>query len=301
VAVEVERRAGRVLLQQQESRSTQRGRNMLRKIGFSRPATMIALSAAILVLPQVSLVKAWGSPAPSDDNNKIAQEVKSKLDGKQFQNVQVSIDNNGVADLTGTVDLYQYKADADKKAHKVKGVKAVRNDIEVAGGPSMSDQELQQKIQQKLATDRVGYGTNAFNAITVSVQNGEVTLGGHAYGYPDKNSALAVVSTMPGVKDVNDEIQVDPPSPMDDQIRLQVARAIYGYPSLNKYAINPANPIRISVQNGHVELYGVVDSKADKDTAYIRANGVPGVFSVKNNLQVEGQAPEQDKSQNQQK
>ncbi len=274
---------------------------MLSKIRITRPATLMVLAASFLVLPQLSVAKAWGSPAQSDDN-KIAQDVKSKLDGKQYQNVQVSVDNNGIATLSGTVDLYQYKLEADKKAHKVKGVKAVRNDIEVGGkGESMSDQQLQQKIQQKLATDRVGYGTNAFNAITVSVHNGEVTLGGHAYGYPDKNSALAVVSTMPGVKDVNDEIQVDPPSPMDDQIRLRVARAIYGFPSLNKYAINPANPIRISVQNGHVELYGVVDSKADKDAANIQANSVPGVFSVQNNLQVAGQAPEQEKSQSSQK
>ena len=77
---------------------------------------------------------------------------------------------------------------------------------------------------------------------------------------------------------------------MDDQIRMEVARAVYGYPTLNKYAIDPAKPIRISVQNGHVELYGMVDSQADKETAYIRANGVPGVFSVKNYLQVAGQA-----------
>jgi hypothetical protein len=89
---------------------------------------------------------------------------------------------------------------------------------------------------------------------------------------------------------------------MDDQTRLAVARAIYGYPTLNKYAIDPAKPIRISVQNGHVELYGVVDSKSDKDMAYIRANGVPGVFSVKNYLQVAGQPAESERpSQQQQK
>jgi hyperosmotically inducible periplasmic protein len=61
---------------------------------------------------------------------------------------------------------------------------------------------------------------------------------------------------------------------------------------LNKYAIDPAKPIRISVQNGHVALYGVVDSEADKDAAGIRANSVPGVFSVKNDLQVGGQPAE---------
>jgi osmotically-inducible protein OsmY len=79
---------------------------------------------------------------------------------------------------------------------------------------------------------------------------------------------------------------------MDDQIRLQVARAVYGFASLNRYAIDPAKPIRIAVQNGNVALYGVVDSEADKDAAGIRANGVPGVFSVKNYLQVAGQPAE---------
>ncbi len=74
--------------------------------------------------------------------------------------------------------------------------------------------------------------------------------------------------------------------------RPQEVRAVYGYPSLNKYAIDPAKPIRISVQNGNVELYGVVDTKADSDVANIRANQVPGVFSVKNHLQVATQAEE---------
>ena len=78
---------------------------------------------------------------------------------------------------------------------------------------------------------------------------------------------------------------------------MAVARAIYGYPSLNKYAIDPAKPIRISVQNGHVALYGMVDSRPTKTRPYIRANGVPGVFSVKNYLQVAGQPGENEKSQ----
>jgi hyperosmotically inducible periplasmic protein len=73
---------------------------------------------------------------------------------------------------------------------------------------------------------------------------------------------------------------------MDNQTRMAVYRAVYGYPSLNKYAIDPAQPIRITVVNGNVTLNGVVLSKADKDVAGIRANSVPGVFKVTNDLQV---------------
>jgi osmotically-inducible protein OsmY len=215
--------------------------------------------------------------------------AQAKLNKSQFKDVKVSVEN-GIATLTGTVPLYEYKRDAANRIRKVKGITAVRNEIEV-GGPSASDSDLKSKLLEKLTYDRVGYG-NAFNSISIDVQNGVVTLAGHARTDVDKDSAVSLVSTYPGVKDVVDDIEVDPTSIMDDQTRLAVARAIYGYPSLNKYAIDPAKPIRISVQNGHVELYGVVDSQGDKNTANIRANGVPGVFSVKNYLQVAGQTSE---------
>jgi osmotically-inducible protein OsmY len=207
----------------------------------------------------------------------------ARLDKKEFHDVKVSV-YQGIATLTGTVDLYAYKADAEKHVRKVKGVTAVRNLIEVAG-PSVPDQQLLDKLGEKLEYDRVFYG-NAFNAISISVQNGAVTLGGHALSYVSRDSALALVSYYPGVKDVQDEIQVDPVSMFDNRIRIQVYRAVYGYPTLNRYAIDPGKPIRISVQNGHVELYGMVDKQADKDVAFMRANAVPGVFEVKNYLQV---------------
>ena len=169
-------------------------------------------------------------------------------------------------------------------------VVSVVNDIQVPAGET-TDQQLADRIGKQLAYDRVGYG-NAFNAITVSVNNGVATLGGHALGPVAKESALNLTKRTPGVQNVVDKIQVDPLSPMDDQLRVRVARTVYGYPSLNKYAINPANPIRITVVNGHVILSGVVDNKSDKDVAGIQANTEPGVFSVTNNLQVAGQPEE---------
>jgi hyperosmotically inducible periplasmic protein len=257
----------------------------------------VILAAALLGIPQFSFAAAPGGSgaAPqAQGDNPAASDATSRLNKKEFRNVKVSVDANGIATLSGTVDLFEYKADADKRVHKAKGVTAVRNDIEVAG-PNISDAQLQSKLVEKLTYDRVGYG-NVFDAISVNVQNGVVTLGGHALDYPSKDSALGLVSTFPGVKEVADNIQVDPASPMDDGIRRAEYSAIYGYPSLNRYAIDPAKTIRISVQNGHVELDGVVDSQADKDTAGIRANGVSGVFSVKNNLQVANQPAEGQRS-----
>lgn len=187
--------------------------------------------------------------------------------------------------LTGTVDLVAAKISADQKVHHVKGVSAVRNEIQVAGA-EIPDAELQQKLQKAITYDMVGYGTTPFDAIGVQVQNGVATLSGHAYGPVDASDALAIVANTKGVKDVIDEIQVDPVSPMDDRIRIAVFRKVYGFPMLNQYAIDPAKPIRIQVANGHVTLYGTVDTEAQKDAAGIQANSVPGVFSVTNNLQV---------------
>jgi hyperosmotically inducible periplasmic protein len=252
-------------------------------------ARAAVLAGFLAILPQISFA-AGGSAAAAAEEQDTQAAARARLSKSQFKNVQVTVDTNGIATLTGTVNLYEYKADAQRRVNKAKGVSAIRNAIEVAG-PSVPDQQLRDKLLEKLTYDRVGYG-NLFNAITLSVQNGVVTLGGHARTDVDKDSAIALVSTYPGVKDVVEDIEVDPVSMMDDQTRMEVARAIYGYPSLSKYSIDPAKPIRIAVQNGHVELYGVVDSQADKDTAFLRANGVPGIFSVKNYLQVAGQPVE---------
>jgi hyperosmotically inducible protein len=224
--------------------------------------------------------------ASSPADTQIQADVTKALNNKHFANVKVDV-SDGTVTLSGTVDLYSEKEDADKKAHHRKNVAGVRNEIVVAG-PTVEDATLRDKLGEKITYDRVGYGTTAFNAITVAVQDGAVTLGGVAYGPVDKDSALSVVSNYPGVKDVIDNVEVAPPSPMDDRIRIATARAVYGYPSLNKYSIDPAKPIRITVVNGNVTLAGVVDTQADRDTAYIRANSVPGVFKVTNNLQVAG-------------
>jgi hyperosmotically inducible protein len=254
------------------------------------------LMAVVLLFAAPARTMAQGGSNVAQNDAQIQTDVMKALDNKRFKDVKASV-RNGVVTLTGTVDLYSAKLDADNRAHHRKNVKGVENQIEVAG-PAVEDATLRDKLAEKLAYDRVGYGTTAFNAFTIGVQNGVVTLGGTAYGPSDKDSAISLVQNFPGVKDVVDNIEVAPVSPMDDRIRLAEARAIYGFPQLNKYAIDPAKPIRITVVNGNVTLSGVVDSQADKDVANIRANGVSGVFKVVNNLEVVGptaEKPEKEK------
>lgn len=249
----------------------------------------LGLSCMLLLTP-LSKGLAQLAAATSANDAQIQANLTKALSNKRFSGITSTV-QDGMVTLHGTVNVYSDKEDADKRAHRVKNVAGVQNLIEI-GGPPVEDATLRNKLAEKLAYDRVGYGTTAFNALTISVKNGVVTLGGTAYGPVDRDSAVSLVENYPGVKDVVDNINVAPVSPMDDRIRLAEARAIYGAPQLNKYALDPAKPIRITVVNGNVTLSGVVDNETDKEVANIRANTVPGVFKVVNNLQVAGPAPE---------
>ena len=125
-----------------------------------------------------------------------------------------------------------------------------------------------------------------FDNISFKVDGYNVTLYGQVVRPSLKSDAENVVKHIEGVEHVDNKIEVLPPSPMDDRLRIQLFHAIYGYEPLQKYALGVQKPIRIIVTNGHVTLEGVVDNEADKNAAGIRANGVPGIFSVTNNLQV---------------
>jgi hyperosmotically inducible periplasmic protein len=125
-----------------------------------------------------------------------------------------------------------------------------------------------------------------FDNLAYKVDGYNVTLIGQVVRPVTKSDAGNAVKHIEGVERVDNQIEVLPPSPLDDRLRRQLFRAIYGYPALERYALGVQKPIRIIVKNGHVALEGVVDSEADKNLVGIRANGVPGIFSVDNHLQV---------------
>ena len=125
-----------------------------------------------------------------------------------------------------------------------------------------------------------------FDNIAYKVDGATVILLGQVVRPTTKSDAENAVKHIEGVEKVDNQIEVLPPSPMDDRIRRQLYRAIYGYPSLQRYALGVQQPIRIIVKNGNVTLEGVVDNEGDKNTAGIRAKSVPGTFTVTNNLQV---------------
>ena len=128
---------------------------------------------------------------------------------------------------------------------------------------------------------------NIFDSLAYRVDGNTVTLYGAVTRPVLKSDAERAVKHIEGVGQVVNDIKVLPLSPFDDQIRRATYRAIFGSGGLYRYAMGANPSIHIIVDNGHVTLEGVVSSQMDKNIAGIRANGVPGVFSVTNDLKVD--------------
>jgi hyperosmotically inducible periplasmic protein len=246
---------------------------------------LLKMAGSLLLVGVLGATLAAQTAAATRYDDQIQNAVTQKLEKKsQFREVKSSTED-AIVTLTGTVDLYQRKLDAAKLARKIASVQGVRNRITVAG-PNVSDRQLEQQLDRKLTFVRVGYD-NMFDYFALGVKDGVVTVAGQDRTGIGRDEALADIAGMPGVKDVVSDISVAPASPFDEDLRLRAARAIYRDPVLSKYAIDPARPIRIVVENGHLTLYGAVDSTMDKTVAGMRAGQVFGAFSVENKLVVE--------------
>jgi hyperosmotically inducible protein len=160
--------------------------------------------------------------------------------------------------------------------------------LAIAGVPMFATngslpQDLTEQVRHELVM--IPY-YNVFDDLNFRVDNGVVTLSGEVTQPVVKDDAERSVKHLAGVTQVINNIRVLPLSPMDNRIRMAEYRSIYGFGGLYRYGMGTQPSIHIIVENGHVTLVGVVDRQVDKDTANIRANLVPGVFSVTNDLRV---------------
>ena len=129
---------------------------------------------------------------------------------------------------------------------------------------------------------------SVFDNLAFKVEGSKIILVGQVVRPTLKSDAEAAVKSIEGVSSVQNDIEVLPVGPMDDQLRRALYRAIYGDPGLSRYGFQAVPSIHIIVKSGNATLEGVVDNEADKNLAGIRANSTPNVFSVKNNLVVAG-------------
>ncbi len=149
--------------------------------------------------------------------------------------------------------------------------------------PASEDERIARAVRHELVSQPY-YGM--WDWLAFRVNNGTVELVGETRALGLRRDAVNSVKRIEGVKQVVDRITELPPSAMDDEIRHRVARAIFEWGGLSRYSWSAAPGIHIIVNSGRVTLEGVVDSQSDKDAAFIRANGVSGIFQVTNNLRV---------------
>jgi len=131
---------------------------------------------------------------------------------------------------------------------------------------------------------------SVFDDLAFRMEGSTVTLMGAVVNPVLKSDAGNVTKRVAGVTNVTNNIEVLPVSPNDDQIRRAEFRAIYGDPNIaTRYGYRALPSIHIIVKNGHVVLEGIVANTFDKNLIWVKANQVPNVFSVTNNLIVESQ------------
>ena len=241
-----------------------------------------------LTIAALTLVLGSGLAVAQVSHSAVDQQIASSLQQKfsatkDLANVHPTV-MDSVVTLDGTVPSYRAELDAIHDAKGIDNVNGYISHLKVTG-PTVADSQLKSEISTRLTYDRIGMG-QTFNALTVKVDHGVVTVGGDVRDYADRDSAIDIVADTKGVKGVVDQVNVAPLSPMDDQIRLQAALRIYRNPNLSKYASDPAHPIRILVAGGRVTLAGVVNSPVDKQLAGNAVRSLPGVFSVTNDLVV---------------
>ena len=157
------------------------------------------------------------------------------------------------------------------------------------GQQSSGAQRMQERITREVRHELVMLPRlTIFDNLQYKVEGSKVTLLGQVRNAILKDEAQSAVKNIEGVEQVDNKIEVLPASGNDDRLRLAVARALFGNDSpLFRYSMGALPPIHVVVKNGHVTLEGVVDNQSDKDLATVKANGVPGVFSVENHLVVQ--------------
>jgi len=163
---------------------------------------------------------------------------------------------------------------------------AAPQDQSMAASEALSP-ESQQKLVGEVRHQLVMlpyYGV--FDNLTFGIEGRTITLNGQVVQPVTKSGAENAVKHIEGVEKVINNIEILPPSNMDNRIRQQVYNSVYSYGPLFKYSNIPVPPIHIIVRNARITLEGVVDSESDKSYAGVRANMVPGTFGVTNNLRV---------------
>ena len=246
----------------------------IKKIRGSALIIAMVLLATMVIMPSVAR-------ADKQTDKAVQTVIEKRLEDHGIKNVNVTV-NDGAITLTGEVATIAEKMKAEKDARKVGEKYGIANNITVKP-VKMSDQELLDKVVE-MVKKNVFY--SIYDWVTIGVTNGVVTLSGWVYEPWHKPLFLHQVQKVPGITEIQNNIQVLPVSLYDDQIRRQAARIIYDSDDFEPYSniMNP--PVHIIVDQGKVTLEGFVTSQYQKDLADNLITVNTNALQVMNNLQV---------------
>jgi hyperosmotically inducible protein len=215
----------------------------------------------------------------------VVAEVQDHLfHAHVFQHGQVQVTfQGGVATLTGAVDSYGVKLDAEHAARKQEDVTQVVNQIRVD-----TDDVRPLQIVTQARKEIVTYPFyTIFDWIVLEVQGNDLIVSGQVTDPFKKTDIGNFLAHVRGVADLKNNLQVLPVSDYDSGLRIAIARAIYGDPYFVNYADQALPSIHIIVDNGNVTLEGVVNSEVDRAKAQEDARFAATFFSLTNKLRVE--------------
>jgi hyperosmotically inducible protein len=242
---------------------------------------------AVLSVVLILLVQVWGMVCASADTGSrdaqllaIGQEKLSHAKIGDKVNLKVE---NAAATLSGTVDSIGLKERATREISKVPGIVTVINSLQIADAAG-GDDKLLSRIAHEI---RLYPWYTIFDNIEASAEGGKVKLTGQVMEPWRKTDLDRIVAAVPGVKSLENNLEVLPLSPYDNQLRYRIAAAIYRDPLLYRYAIQALPPIHIIVKNGNVSLTGVVHSPVEKAAAFRAARFAATYFDLNNQLVVE--------------
>jgi len=233
------------------------------------------------------LVLAFGSLTVMAASNSGDARIQAVAQDKLFHarvgdNVAVRVEE-GVATLDGAVDSIGQKERAVKEVWKVGGVTQITDKLRVEAAGA-DDNLILNEASRRIR--RYAF-YSIFDNVELLSKDGMVVLKGQVTQPWRRADIARLVEMVPGVRGLENSLEVLPVSPFDDQIRLRVARAIYREPGLSRYGIQANPPIHIVVKNGNVMLTGVVNNAVEKALAERAARFAATYFGLENKLLVE--------------
>jgi hyperosmotically inducible periplasmic protein len=229
----------------------------------------------------------WKLPCASGKkNNSRMHTTAERPMHRPNSDVSMSKVSSRVADWVNRVRFLQMSFSSAFRFHAFLLVLPLLLPAQGVRRDSQPSPKFTQRVQKQIAHEILMlpyYGV--FDVIGYKIEGYNVALFGHVVNPTLKSDAEHAVRKIEGVEKIDNHIEILPLSPLDDGLRRRLFRAIYGYPALQRYGVGSNRPIHIIVDHGNVTLEGAVDSIGDKNLVTIRANGIPDVFSVTNNLQ----------------